>query len=66
MIKVIFAFLAMLALGGASFGQTKISGTVKCSKPDEQHTLDVGDRPNHSLMIARDAPSLQRLSLRNP
>lgn len=53
MIKVIFAFLATLALGGAGFGQTKLSGTVKCSKPDEQHTLDVGDRPNHSLMIAK-------------
>lgn len=53
MIKVIFAFLAMLALGSTAVGQTKISGTVKCSKPDEQHMLDVGDRPNHSLMIAK-------------
>ena len=53
MIKVIFAFLAMLALGGAGFGQTKVAGTVQCGKPDEQHTLDVGDRPNHSLMIAK-------------
>jgi hypothetical protein len=33
--------------------QTKISGTVQCSKPDEQHALEVGDRPNHSLMIAK-------------
>ena len=33
--------------------QEKISGTVKCGKPDEQHALEVGDRPNHSLTIAK-------------
>ncbi len=31
--------------------QTKISGSLQCSKPDDQHTIAVGDHPNHSLGV---------------
>jgi len=51
--KVIPAFVVVLSAATAVLAQTKISGTVKCSKPDEQHGLEVGDRPGHSLTIAK-------------
>jgi len=51
--NLIPALLVVLSAAPTVLAQTKISGTVKCSKPDEQHALEVGDRPNHSLMIAK-------------
>ena len=45
--------IAVLGLTMLAPAQTKISGTVQCGKPDEEHALDVGDRPNHSLMISK-------------
>ena len=32
-------------------GQTKISGTAQFGKPDPQHMIPVGDRPDHSLGV---------------
>ncbi len=31
--------------------QTKVSGTAQCGKPDPQHMVPVGDRPDHSLGV---------------
>ncbi len=31
--------------------QTKISGAIQCGKPDPQHLVPVGDRPDHSLAV---------------
>jgi hypothetical protein len=31
--------------------QTKVSGTAQCGKPDPQHMVPVGDRPEHSLGV---------------
>ena len=45
--------ISVLGLTMLASAQTKISGTVQCGKPDEAHSLDVGDRPNHSLMISK-------------
>src|SRR6266478_2630765 len=45
--------IAVLGLTMWAPAQTKISGTVQCGKSDEEHSLDVGDRPNHSLMISK-------------
>ena len=45
--------ISVLGLTMLAPAQTKISGTVQCAKPDEAHSLDVGDRPNHSLMISK-------------
>jgi hypothetical protein len=51
--KLIPVFLVMLLACTTVVAQTNISGTVQCTKPDEQHALEVGDRPHHSLMIAK-------------
>src|SRR5262249_35498086 len=45
--------IAVLGLATLLSAQTKISGTVQCAKSDEQHALEVGDRPGHSLMISK-------------
>lgn len=32
-------------------GQTKVSGTAQCAKPDSAQAIPVGDRPGHSLVV---------------
>lgn len=40
----------VVGFGAASAGaQTKVSGTMQCSKGDTQQFVPVGDRPDHSL-----------------
>jgi hypothetical protein len=46
-------FLGALTLPALSLAQTKISGTVKCSKPDQSQKIDVGDKPNHAFAISQ-------------
>src|ERR1043166_8737297 len=44
-----------LCLGAyaAASAQTKISGTGKCGKPDQQQAIEVGDRPGHVLAMVK-------------
>lgn len=51
--SALLASIALLALATPALTQTKISGTVQCSKPDEQHAIEVGDHSGHSLMISK-------------
>src|SRR6266478_6253433 len=51
--KTIPVYLSLIAFATISLAQTKISGTVQCGKSDEQHALEVGDHPGHSLMISK-------------
>ncbi len=51
--KTIPICLSLIAFATISLAQTKISGTVQCGKSDEQHALEVGDHPGHSLMISK-------------
>ena len=44
-----------LCLAAVAAAQTKLSGTGKCGKPDKQEMIDVGDRPGHMLMIAKQS-----------
>jgi len=44
---------AVLALPVLASGQTKISGTVKCLRPDQAQKIDIGDRSNHSFAISQ-------------
>jgi len=41
-------------------GQTKISGTLTCAKPDPEYTIDVGDRAGHVFVLAKSACSWTR------
>jgi hypothetical protein len=48
-----FLLAALLVCFGVTMAkaQTKISGTEQCSKPDPQHFLPVGDRPDHQMNL---------------
>ncbi len=50
-LKTILMFLTVFTLAAVASAQTKFSGTLQCGKPDQQHAIDVGDRPNHSFVI---------------
>jgi hypothetical protein len=41
------------ALASAASAQAKIGGTLHCNKPDPVHTIDVGDRDNHSMGVTK-------------
>lgn len=49
-----FGFVVLLAaFAGSALAQTAISGTLKCPKTDETHTVEVGDRPGHVLILEK-------------
>lgn len=50
-LRTLLALLMVSALATIAEAHTKISGTAQCSKPDQQHALEVGDRPNHAFAI---------------
>jgi hypothetical protein len=52
-LKIIVTLLVVFALAAAASAQTKISLTAECAKPDEQHSIQVGDRQNHSFAISQ-------------
>ena len=51
--KLIAAIVVVLSGTTAVLAQTKISGTLQCTKADEEHVVEVGDRPNHSFVIEK-------------
>ena len=51
--KAMKMFVISLALTALAAAQTKISGTVKCGKPDQQQKIDVGDKPGHAFAVSQ-------------
>ena len=51
-LKIFFTLLIVFALAVAASAQTKISGTQQCAKADQEHSIQIGDRPNHSFGVA--------------
>src|SRR5690349_12484793 len=45
----------VLTLAAAVSGQTKITGTISCGKPDPAYSIDVADRTGHSVSISKFA-----------
>ncbi len=45
----------LLTLAAAASGQTKITGTLSCGKPDATYSIEVGDRTGHSVSISKFA-----------
>jgi hypothetical protein len=43
----------VLLVGASASGQTKISGSLKCGKSDEEHAFEVGDAPGHVLKLQK-------------
>ena len=53
MTKTIQTLVVCLALSFFAAAQTKISGTVKCGKPDQFQKIDIGDKPGHALAVSQ-------------
>jgi len=45
----------LLTLAAAASGQTKITGTISCGKPDAAYSIDVSDHSGHSVSISKFA-----------
>ena len=52
-LKIIFTLLVVFALAAIASAQTKMSGTAQCGKPDQEYSIQVVDRPNHSFVISQ-------------
>ncbi len=52
-IRFLLSLVTALGLATAASAQTKISGTLQCSKPDPVHSIDAGDRDKHSMAVAK-------------
>ena len=50
-IAVLAAFFAVMVANA----QTKIAGKISCAKPDTNYSIEVGDRPGHTLMLQKAA-----------
>lgn len=51
--KSMKVLMIVLSLSLFAAGQTKISGTVKCSRPDQFQKIDIGDKPGHAFAISQ-------------
>lgn len=49
--KMIFVFVFVSAIASVSLAQTKVSGSIKCDKPDPEYMIQVGDHPNHAVGV---------------
>ncbi len=50
---VAFGMLALLAVGAVAQEKVKVSGNIECGKPDQQQTIQIGDRPDHAYTISQ-------------
>jgi hypothetical protein len=51
--KLFLIVALVLTLASTAVAQTKTTGTVSCAKPDPAYSIDVGDRPGHSLSLIK-------------
>jgi hypothetical protein len=50
-LKTLLSFLVVFALAAVANAQTKVSGTLHCSKADPQYAIEVGGQPGHAFVI---------------
>jgi hypothetical protein len=53
--KLGLGLLMACAIALPATAQTKISGKQTCAKPDPMQSVDVGDKPGHSLVVQKAA-----------
>lgn len=51
--KIVKLLIVVSVLSVFAAAQTKVSGTVKCGKPDQFQKVDVGDKPGHAFAISQ-------------
>src|SRR5438270_12787829 len=53
MFKRVSVAASVLLYAFSASAQTKISGSLKCDKPEVTHVVQVGDRPDHALVLTQ-------------
>jgi hypothetical protein len=53
--KLSLVFLMTMALAAFATAQTKIAGTLQCAKSDPSHSIEVGDKPGHVMVVEKAA-----------
>ncbi len=51
--RAMLAFTLLTITASIATAQTKITGDGKCGKPDQQQSIDVGDRTGHALTLVK-------------
>jgi hypothetical protein len=51
--KSLALVVLLAAFAGSALAQTAISGTIKCPKSEDTHTVEVGDHPGHLLIVEK-------------
>jgi hypothetical protein len=51
--RVLCAGCLVLLAAVSVCGQTKVSGTLKCDKPEPRYSIEVGDRPGHVMVLEK-------------
>jgi hypothetical protein len=49
----LLSLLSLCTFASVAAAQKRISGISRCGKPDQQQTMPVGDRPDHSFGIVK-------------
>ncbi len=52
-LRIIVTFAIVFTLAAVASAQTKFSGTAQCGKADQEHSIQIGDRANHSFTISQ-------------
>jgi hypothetical protein len=53
--RITWAVIIPFALAGTLAAQTKTSGTISCGKPDPAYSIEVNDRPGHTISLEKFA-----------
>ena len=52
-VRSLIVVVMALALACAAAAQTKQSGTLQCAKPDPMQKVEIGDSPNHAMVVSK-------------
>ncbi len=51
--RIFLLSVVVFALAAGASEQSKMSANAQCGKPDQEHSIQIGDRPNHSFVISQ-------------
>lgn len=51
--QILFAGCFVLLMAANTSGQTKITGSLTCNKPEPVYSIEVGDRPGHTMVLEK-------------
>jgi hypothetical protein len=61
--RILSCVLVLLFVVSVSKGQSKVSGTINCPKPDPTYSIEVGDHPGHVKALHKQVCSYDQTTL---